>query len=180
MASTRNLGLMGLLTLTLAATWYAAGLDAPEDDLLATPADPGAAEASRPAASVATDARGAGMAQASPTDALTPAQAPAGVRMSAGTRDLFGVRSWQPPPPPAAAPVAAPAPRAPVLPFRYIGRMEEEGRVAVFVSDGALTKVLRQGDTWTNYRVDEITAQGMRLTYTPLNETQRMLFESPN
>jgi hypothetical protein len=28
--------------------------------------------------------------------------------------------------------------------------------------------------------VDEITPQGMRLTYLPLNETQRLLFGSPN
>ena len=71
-------------------------------------------------------------------------------------------------------------PVAPPLPFRYLGRLEEDGQVAVFVSDGTATRVLRQGETVSNYRVEEINAQGMRLVYLPLNETQRLLFESKN
>lgn len=188
MAISRNTGLFGLLALTLAATWYAAGLE--EADGLV----------------VATQERGARLPGASVqpgTPAPAPTRWPAGVdapviaafegaaapgvaavasqqRMSPVGRDLFAVRSWQPPP--AAAPPAEPvaAPRAPPLPFRYAGRMEEDGQVVAFVSEGSTTKVLRQGDTFSNYRVEEITAQGMRLVYLPLNETQRLLFESKN
>jgi hypothetical protein len=61
--------------------------------------------------------------------------------------------------------------------------MEEGGAVVVFLAEGAADarpRLVRQGDPWPNYRVDEITPQGMRLTYLPLNETQRLLFGSPN
>jgi hypothetical protein len=76
--------------------------------------------------------------------------------------------------------VAVVVPRAPPLPFRYLGRIEEDGQVVVFVGEGTTTRVLRKGQTLANYRVEEVTAQSMRLVYLPLNETQRLLFESKN
>ena len=58
--------------------------------------------------------------------------------------------------------------------------MEEDGRVVAFLAEGTqpVPRVVRQGDMLPNHRVDEITPQGMRLTYLPLNETQRLLFGS--
>ena len=175
MALTRSTGLLLGLAFTLAATWYAAGIDTDDDGLLAD--DATAPDASAPpraaAAAPATVA-------ASPDAAARDASAP---RMEGEAGNLFAAHSWQPPAPPPPVAVRAPAPQAPPLPYRYIGRMEEGGAVVVFLAEGGAEtrpRLVRQGDQWPNYRVDEITAQGMRLTYLPLNETQRLLFGSPN
>jgi hypothetical protein len=91
--------------------------------------------------------------------------------------DLFPVRSWLPPPPVAQA---APAPKAPPLPFKYLGKVLEEGVVVAFVSEGTRTHLLRKGDALPPYRVDNVTPQELTLVYLPLNETQRLNFESAN
>lgn len=195
MANTRSLVLLTALGLTLAATWYAAGIEGEDeaagaaDELLArpTPIDRnrdrdgnGANGLVRDAATNATDV--AAVVTATPA---TPARPNAsGQRMSAGSANLFAVRSWQPPPPPP-RPVAAvqdlAPPSAPPLPFRYLGRMEDGGRITVFLGEGAQTvRVVRQGDQLSDYRIDEISAQGMRLTYLPLQQPQQLLFGSPN
>jgi len=173
MAISRNTSLFGMLAITLAATWYAAGLEDP-DDLLAASEEP-ATTALEPGTAVLRGTVNADTATPTASAMVATQQQ----RMSPRGKDLFAVRSWQPPPevPP---PLPVVAPRAPPLPFRYAGRLEEDGQVVVFVSEGTSTKLLRQGDTYSNYRVEEITAQGMRLVYLPLNETQRLLFESKN
>jgi hypothetical protein len=91
--------------------------------------------------------------------------------------DLFPVRSWLPPPPVAQA---APAPKAPPLPFKYLGKVLEEGVVVAFVSEGTRTHLLRKGDALPPYRVDNVTPQELTLVYLPLNETQRLNFGSAN
>lgn len=172
MANRRSLWLGGGLLLTLIATWYAAGVDDAGDELLATPQRTApAARASMP--------RLPALAEAAGTPPGT-ARDPEAQRMTREGSDLFATSSWQPPPPPPAAVAPAPPPRAPALPFRYLGRMEEDGRVIAFLAEGAQPqpRVVRQGDLLANYRVDEITSLGMRLTYLPLNETQRLLFGS--
>jgi hypothetical protein len=168
MALTRFTGLLLGLAFTLAATWYAAGLDTDDDGLLADAAAPPRAAAPAPMAAAPTDT------------AQRDAHAP---RMAGEAGNLFAAHSWQPPAPPPPVAVRAPPPQAPPLPYRYVGRMEEDGAVVVFLAEGGAEtrpRLVRQGDQWPNYRVDEITAQGMRLTYLPLNETQRLLFGSPN
>lgn len=168
MANRRSLWLGGGLLLTLMATWYAAGVDDAGEELLAEP------QRTAPAARTqVTDVSAMATAPLAPRD--TDAQ-----RMTREGGDLFAPSSWQPPPPPPAAVAPAPPPRAPALPYRYLGRMEEDGRVIAFLAEGTqqLPRVVRQGDVLPNYRVDEITPQGMRLTYLPLNETQRLLFGS--
>lgn len=91
--------------------------------------------------------------------------------------DLFPARSWVPPPPLAQA---APVPKAPPLPFKYLGKVLEEGAVVAFVSEGTRTHLLRKGDTLPPYRVDNVTPQEVTLIYLPLNETQRLNFGSAN
>ncbi len=167
MALSRFTGLLLGLAFTLAATWYAAGLDATDDGLLAERAAPPRAPVAAPVAE--------------PLRAEAPVDgAP---RMEAAAGNLFAVRNWRPPAPPPPVALQAPPPSAPPLPYRYVGRMEEGDAVVVFLAEGAADarpRLVRQGDQWPNYRVDEITPQGMRLTYLPLNETQRLLFGSPN
>lgn len=158
------------LVLTLVATWYAAGIEDAGDEPLAAPA-----RAAAPARSAAPDAS-VDVASAPPARADASGEQ----RMSRDGGNLFPTHSWKPPPPPPPRQAAAPPPRAPELPYRYLGRMEEDGRITVFLAEGSQPqpRVVRQGDLLPNYRVDEVTDQGMRLTYLPLNETQRLLFGS--
>ena len=160
MANRRSLWLGGGLLLTLVATWYAAGVEDSGDELLAAP------QRITPTARASAPNLPASPPVASTSPSAT--REPEAQRMAREGGDLFATLSWQPPP------------RAPELPYSYLGRMEEDGRVIAFLAEGAqkLPRVVRQGDLLPNYRVDEITAQGMRLTYLPLNETQRLLFGS--
>jgi hypothetical protein len=179
MAAARNLALIGALAATLAATWYAAGLEeegadaTAGEELLARPGGRAAPSVRTPppavVASVATAA-----AVSTGLDTAT--------RLPPASADLFAVRSWQPPPPPPAPPAVTPPPVAPPLPFRYLGRLEDGGAIAVFLVEGNQphARVLRQGDVSGPYRVDEVTAEGMRLTYLPLNQSQQLLFGSSN
>lgn len=91
--------------------------------------------------------------------------------------NLFPVRGWLPPPPVAQA-VAAP--KAPPLPFKYLGKVLEDGGVVAFVSEGTRTHLLRKGDALPPYRVENVTPQEATLVYLPLNETQRLNFGSAN
>ena len=166
MATTRSLWLIAALGLTLVATWYAAGLQAPADDAPVAQAR----VPQRPAAGT-TDAA------ARPNPAAAPGAAS---RMAQASANLFAPRSWQPPPapPPVAPSPAAPEPlEAPPLPFKYLGRLEEAGTVAVFLAEGNQhPRLVRKGDQLPNYRVDDITAEAMQLTYLPLNQTQSLPF----
>jgi hypothetical protein len=174
MASPRNIGMLVMLALTLAAAWYVTGLDQPEDQV-AEPAERSQRRPVLPQPDVAEPGTHVPETSLAPSLAASSPQQ----RMAVRGKELFPVRSWQPPPPPP-PPVAVAVPRAPPLPFRYLGRIEEDGQVAVFVGEGTATRVLRKGQTLANYRVEEVTSQGMRLVYLPLNETQRLLFESKN
>lgn len=178
MARTRSMGLALGLALTLAAVWYAAGLEEADTGLLADPAP-----RERAVSTASTAPRPTAPSADRPAAALPGDAAPGGaVRMDPPGGNLFAASSWQPPapPPPVAAP--EPPPQAPALPFRYVGRMEEDGKVVVFLTEGAelRPRLVRQGDLLPDYRVDEITPQGLRMTYLPLNETQRLLFGNSN
>lgn len=103
---------------------------------------------------------------------------PPAVRMRPVGPNLFAVRELQ------LRPVARkeppPPPLAPPLPFRYQGKVIEDGRVIAFLAEGTRTHVVRAGDRLTSYQVEDITAAGMTLVYLPLNEKQQLMFGSPN
>jgi hypothetical protein len=177
--SRRAIAWTAALAATLVATWYAAGLDTPaEDDPAADLVADVVVERQRPSPSPAPAAQPASAEAPEPNE---PAESTVvALRMEPPLADLMPAHSWQPPPPPVAAAPPAPPPSAPPLPFRYLGRLEEGAQVAVFLAEGTQTRVVRQGDRLGQYRIDDITPQGMRLTYLPLNETQRLLFGSAN
>ena len=88
--------------------------------------------------------------------------------------DLFPTRSWQPPPPPPEK-RPPPKPQAPPLPFQFFGRYIEDGRTTVFLSQQDRTIVAKAGDTIDGaYRVDEINAAAVVLTYLPLKQKQTL------
>lgn len=148
-------GLALALVATLAAAWWAAGLD---DD---GPA-PGRASPRAVRRDVAAAPDLAGLA----LHAREPA-APPGARV-----DLFAPRSFVPPP----APEPAPAPVAPPLPFRYSGMLEDGGPPAVFLSQRDEIRAVRAGDVLDGrYRVTAVGHGRVDFIYLPLNAPQSLL-----
>lgn len=67
---------------------------------------------------------------------------------------------------------AASAPVAPPLPFRYIGKLVEDGRLEVILLRGAEHfTVAEAGPLDAEYRVDEVSETRIALTYLPLNSS---------
>jgi len=93
-------------------------------------------------------------------------------------KDMFAGKSWYVAPPP-----AKPAkPSAPSMPYVYMGKLAEQGEKAVIL----LVKqdrsyAVREGDVLDNvYRVDEVKAPVMTLTYLPLNIKQTIQIGETN
>jgi len=148
----RNWVLMAVLAATVAASLI--DFDSPE---VASPKAAGAARVATPAAS----------------DAAPVAHA----RFEKQSIDAFAPLSWQPPPPRFAAQNVG-APKAPPLPFRYLGKVMEQGAVVAFLAQDARTHVAHKGDVLLDYRIEDITPAQMTLVYLPLNEKQTLIFGS--
>jgi len=99
------------------------------------------------------------------------------LRMHPASKDLFAPQSWLPPPPPVVIPKVE-APRAPALPFTYIGKILKSDGVIAYVSQGELNHALKAGDSLPNYRVERITDHDMTFVYVPLNQKQTLSFGS--
>ncbi len=103
-------------------------------------------------------------------------------RSGAPSGDPFRAQSWQvlaeaearrnaPPPPPPAPP------QAPPLPFVYMGKLIEEGRTVVFLTQGDRNHVVRQGDTIDGtWRLDALTEERLSFIYLPLKQRQELAF----
>ncbi len=92
--------------------------------------------------------------------------------------NLFAARNWQPPPVAEAPAAPASVPVAPPLPFRYLGKLLDDGEVMAFVTQDARTHLLRRGDVVADYKVVDITTERMTLVYGPLKQTQYLPFGS--
>lgn len=94
--------------------------------------------------------------------------------------DLFKAKSWYvPPPPPKPEPPPPPAP--PPLPFRYMGKLLEEGKLTVFITNQDRNYAVKAGDTIEgSYRVDRIDPQQVLFTYLPLNMQQTLVIGGVN
>lgn len=87
----------------------------------------------------------------------------------------FRRQSWNPPPrdEETQAPVEAPPPEAPALPFRYIGKALGAGGWEVYLAEGDAVHVARPDDVIGGaYRVTRIAPPSMTLLYLPLNLEQ--------
>lgn len=94
--------------------------------------------------------------------------------MSSPATDAFAPRSWRPPPPPPTS-VKAPAPQAPPLPYRYLGKLIETGSITVFLARGEQNLAVKVGQTLDGqYRIDAVTASALTLTYLPLAKQQTL------
>jgi hypothetical protein len=90
--------------------------------------------------------------------------------------DPFARRDFRPPQQPLAAAPPLPAPPAvPPLPFRYFGKVIENGTQEVFVMrDHDLISIVPGQKLGGDYRVEHITEESISFTYLPLNMRQSM------
>ena len=107
---------------------------------------------------------------------------------SAQTLDLSKLERAAPGTAPAADPFApknfaprqaqqesAPArPEAPPLPFRYLGKLIEDGKLSVFLANGEESLTVRAGTRVGDYRVDKVTESEVQFTYLPLKTKQSL------
>ena len=89
--------------------------------------------------------------------------------------DPFARRSFAPPAPQAAAAAAAAPPAAPPLPFRYMGRLTQNGKTEVFVTRGEdIISIAPGRKIDAEYRVDGITETAISMSYLPLRMRQSL------
>jgi len=99
--------------------------------------------------------------------------------------DAFGAKDWNPPPrkltPKEAAAQRAvaepppPPPQAPPLPFTYVGMLGDEDETIVFLAQQDTNHAVKKGDVINGtYRVDEVEAGRVVLTYLPLEQRQTL------
>jgi hypothetical protein len=168
-------GLLGLgLGSTLLAAWFA---PAPASDGVELAERTRTAAARAPAAPAPAPAP---LRAATPRNAEVLRIRPREGADAAGEADtIFGATRWTPPPAAVvAAPVAVappPPPQAPPLPFRVLGRLVDDGEVAVFLQYNDQNLVVRVGDTVAqNYKVESLQGGTLTLLYTPLNQKQTL------
>jgi hypothetical protein len=89
--------------------------------------------------------------------------------------DAFAPRNFSPVIPPHTA-GAGPAgkPEAPPLPFRYLGKMVEDGKLSVFLANGDESITVHAGTRIGDYRIDKITEAEIRFTFLPLKTKQSL------
>jgi len=103
--------------------------------------------------------------------------------------DPFAPRGWQPPPPPvvptqvtavvAAVPVAPIGPMVPAgpppLPYKFMGTMNDDGNIIVYLSHGDQALVVRNGETLEGtYKVLTIDSQHIEFEHLPTGEKQSL------
>ncbi len=86
---------------------------------------------------------------------------------------LFNPQSWVPPVKKSTAPVVAPAPTAPPLPFKFLGKQKIGNEIKVFLAEGDKTLVVAESTKiGSQYVVESISPPKMTLVYLPLNTKQ--------
>jgi hypothetical protein len=86
--------------------------------------------------------------------------------------DPFAPRSFSPLVPAEAAKPHKPV--APPLPFRYLGKMIEDGKLNVFLARGEESLSVRPGDKIGEYRIDKVSESEIVFTYLPLKTKQSL------
>jgi hypothetical protein len=89
--------------------------------------------------------------------------------------DPFARRSFAPQQQAAQSPAAPEKPTAPPLPFRYVGKAIEDGKLAVFLQRGEDSYSVSKGQKLDNeYRVDKVSETKILFTYLPLKQKQTL------
>ena len=94
-------------------------------------------------------------------------------RADAPAADPFAPKNFAPPQPEQRA--AAPAkPEAPALPFRYLGKLIEDGKLSVFLANGEESVTAKSGERIGDWRVDKVTESEVQFTYLPMKIKQSL------
>ena len=88
--------------------------------------------------------------------------------------DPFAPRNFAPVVPPQQDSAKREKPAAPPLPFKYVGRMLDGDKHAVFLMRGDESLSVAAGDTIGEYRVDKVTELEISFTYLPLKTKQSL------
>jgi len=174
---TRRVAMVVALAVTVAAVYWANGLE--EEEVVATvaPAETARAVSSTPPRIVPGQAQGSdgggaldlARLQRAPTaepGADLFGQPPAAIAPPPPAVERAEIEEVAPPPPP---------PTPPPLPFRYMGQLAEADRKTVFLAAGDRNLVVGIGDVIDDlYRVDEIGTDALMLTYLPMNAQQTL------
>ncbi len=182
-SQSRNRLLFLGLALTLVAAWFA---PAKEKDGLAL------SERAKNVASKAqtkTDSMASKASVKTEPQVLTVNQR---LREAADDSRPFNSTSWTPPvkpvivvaqSQPSGTPTKVPTPLpevAPPVPFRVLGRFEEEGESTVFLQLNDQNLAVKVGDTVAGkYKVESITSTNIGLLYVPLNKQQTLSMLEP-
>ena len=88
--------------------------------------------------------------------------------------DPFAPKSFAPQPQGETRADAPAKPEAPPLPFRYLGKLIEDGKLSVFLANGNESLIARAGERVGDYRVDKVTESEVQFTYLPLKTKQSL------
>jgi hypothetical protein len=94
--------------------------------------------------------------------------------------NAFSAISWYvapppPPPPPPPKPVPPPRPTAPPLPYSYLGRYVEDGKLVILLVRSERIYTVSEGEVIENtYRVERLSRGWLEMTYLPLNIKQTL------
>lgn len=98
----------------------------------------------------------------------------------APVRDPFAQRSFSSAPQQQGAAAAA-APSVPPLPYRYIGKAIEDGKLSVFLQRGDQSYSVRAGDKLDGeYRVSSVTESTVAFVYLPMKKRQTLEIPAVN
>jgi hypothetical protein len=86
--------------------------------------------------------------------------------------DAFAQRDFAPPAPAEAH--AAAKREAPALPFRYLGKMLDHGKLAVFLANGNDSVIAKAGERVGDYRIESVTEAAVVFTYLPMKTKQTL------
>lgn len=90
---------------------------------------------------------------------------------------LFASHSWTPTPPPV-KPALPPAPTAPPIPFKYLGKQKEGEQWMVFLGRDDSTWIVKKNDLIDNqYQIVDISPPSIILLYLPLKQVQSLTIE---
>jgi hypothetical protein len=136
---------------------------------------------------VVAPVRAAASAPAAAEDQLDTALIAARTAAAPSRDDAFAARSWlrppppAPPPPPEGAAPPPPPPRAPPLPYKLLGRLDETPDKTVwYLGDGERLVLASPGETLDGaWRFDGAEAGQLRFTYLPLDQPQRLPIGAP-
>jgi len=167
--STRQWVLGAALVASLAATLWAAQSDGDADALV----QPVAGSMRRAASPVAK--------AASATEVIAPTDWLPVQRKGWAVPPDAQFAAWAPPSPPSAPsvpkapPFVPPAPVAPPFPYQIIGSLVESGQTQVFLASPARSLNARAGEVIDGqWRVDQVSATGMSLTWLPAQIKQQI------